>query len=134
MENLDLKKDFEKELIYKNETGKIIGICMEIHNNLRNGFREVVYKDAIEKEFIWNNISFEREKKFKMTYKGVALRHYYVADFIIDNKIILEIKAQRGAAENDYRQVINYLSVASCKVGLLINFGEPSLKFKRVVL
>lgn len=126
---------YEKnEFPLKEETGKIIGICMDVHKNLRTGFREVVYCDAIEEELKMKNITYEREKRFKVMYKGKALKHYFVSDFIINNNIVLEIKAQHGSVENHYRQVINYLAITNCRVGLIINFSNPSLEFKRIVL
>ena len=121
-------------LMYREETGKIIGICMEVHRVLGNGFKEMVYKEALENEFLWQDISFEREQPFTINYKGKQLSHYYVADFVINKNIILEIKAQQGVLESHYTQVINYLAVSKCPVGLLLNFGGPSLTFKRVAL
>jgi GxxExxY protein len=115
-------------------SGTIIGICMEVHRVLGHGFLEVIYKHAIEYELNQRQIKFEREKKFEIEYKGIILRNHYVADFVVDNNIILEVKAQQGIADEHYKQVINYLAASRKEVGLLINFGEPSLKFKRLVL
>jgi GxxExxY protein len=122
------------DLVYKDDIFEVDGICMEIHRILGKGFNEIVYKDAIEYELQSRGIEFEREKKFKIEYKKIILRHYYSADFIFKNKIILEIKAQQGAIEDHFKQTINYLAASKLKVGLIINFGEDSLKFKRVVL
>lgn len=119
---------------FQEESFQIIGLCMEVHRILGRGLSEVVYKDAIEHELKAKNIFFEREKKYEVEYKGTILPHYYFADFVIDRKIILEVKAQEGMLEDHYRQVINYLAVSKLKLGLLINFGENSLKFKRVIL
>ena len=116
------------------ETYEIIGLCMEVHKELGNGFRENIYKDAITHECLSRIIPFEREKKFEINYKGKILPHFYVADFVIHNNVLLEVKAQNGVLEEHYKQVINYLAVSKLKLGLLINFGEESLKFKRVVL
>jgi GxxExxY protein len=122
------------QLIYKEDAYKIIGICMEVHNELGKGFNEVVYGDALEIEFIDNNISYSRERKFNINYKGNLLPHKYKADFIIDDKIILEIKAISGLTLAHTKQTLNYLAVSSLKLGLLINFGEDSLKYKRIIL
>jgi GxxExxY protein len=111
-----------------------IACCFEVHNTLGNGFLENVYKDALSYELKQKNIVFEREKKYEINYKNVILPHFYFADFIIYNKIIVEIKAQRNIENTHYKQVINYLAVSKLKLGLLINFGEESLTFKRVVL
>jgi GxxExxY protein len=119
---------------FQEESFRIIGLCMEVHKILGKGLSEVVYKDAIEYELKSKKIIFERERKYEVEYKGTILPHYYFADFVIDGKIILEVKAQEGVLEEHYCQVINYLAVSKLKLGLLINFGEKSLKFKRVIL
>tara|TARA_R110002074_G_scaffold149488_2_gene302085 strand:- start:876 stop:1250 length:375 start_codon:yes stop_codon:yes gene_type:complete len=121
-------------LLYKEDTYKIIGICMEVHNQLGKGFSEVVYSDALEIEFIDNNIKYSKEKKFNISYKGNILPHKYRADFIINDSIVLEIKAIRCLTDSHVKQTLNYLAVSKLKIGLLINFGEDSLKYKRVIL
>jgi len=122
-------------LIYKEEAYKIIGVCMEVYNQLGKGFNEVVYADALEIEFMDNNIPYSREKKYGIVYKGNLLPHKYKADFIIDNKIVLELKAISCLTSAHIKQqTLNYLAVSKLKLGLLINFGEDSLIYKRVVL
>lgn len=121
-------------LIYKEEAYKIVGICMEVHNQLGKGFNEVVYADALEIELMDNNISYSREKKYGIVYKGNLLPHKYKADFIIDDKIVLELKAIDCLVSAHIKQTLNYLAVSKLKLGLLINFGEDSLKYKRIVL
>lgn len=123
-----------EKLLYKNETYKIIGLCMEVHSELGKGFSEVVYGDALEIEFIDNNICYSRESKFDISYKGNLLPHKYKADFIIEDKIILEIKAISNLTESHLKQTLNYLAVSKLKVGLLVNFGEDSLKYRRLIL
>lgn len=122
------------DIIYKEESYRIIGICMEIHRILGRGFLEIVYKDALEYELKKNNIPFEREKEFLIEYKDIILPHKYNADFIVYNKIILEIKSKKGIIEEHTKQTLNYLSVSNIKLGIIINFGEESLKYKRIVL
>ena len=119
---------------FQEESFKIIGLCMEVHKIPGKGLSEVVYKDAIEVELKSQGIQYEREKKYEIEYKGIVLPHYYFSDFVIDGEIILEVKAQEGVLEEHYCQVIDYLAVSKLKLGLLINFGENSLKFKRVIL
>ncbi len=75
------------------ETYRIIGICMEVHRNLGPGLLEIIYKDALEIELTDKNIPFEREKEFLIEYKGKILPHKFYADFIINEDIILEVKA-----------------------------------------
>jgi GxxExxY protein len=121
-------------LLYKEDTFKIIGISMEVHNQLGKGFSEVVYSDALEIEFIDNNIKYSKEQKFNISYKGNILPHKYKADFIINDTIVLEIKAIQCLTSSHVKQTLNYLAVSKLKIGLLINFGEDSLKYKRVIL
>lgn len=117
----------------KRETYRIIGACMEVHKLIGNGFLEVVYQEALEEELKLLGIPFEREKKYAITYKGKVLRHYYIADFVINGEIILETKAQIGIHEEGASQLINYLAASKLQVGLLVNFGEKSLRYKRFV-
>ncbi len=107
---------------------------MEVHKELGKGFSEIIYGDSLEIEFKKNNITYSREKRFSIKYKGETLPHYYIADFIIDNKIILEIKAIESLTSSHLKQTLNYLAAAKIKLGLLVNFGEDSLTYKRVVL
>jgi len=107
---------------------------MEVHNNLGKGFLEIVYKDALEFEFRNNNIPFEREKKYIVNYKDVILPHNFYADFVVFDKVILEIKGMAAIADEHLAQTLNYLKVSGCKLGLIVNFGQSSLQSKRVVL
>ncbi len=120
-------------LIYKDESYKIIGICMDVHNNLGPGFLEIVYKDALEYEFKKAGIPYEREKEYKVHYKGIILPHKFYADFVVFDKIILEVKAVSGIIDEFIAQSINYLRVSENKLALLVNFGEPSLYSKRII-
>ncbi|MEI7802517.1 MAG: GxxExxY protein [Bacteroidota bacterium] len=124
----------ENKFPLKVETYDIIGIAMEVHKILGRGFLEIVYKDALEYEFQQRKILYAREREYKVQYKDIILRHTYNADFVVFDKIILEVKAQNGIEEDHFRQSINYLAVSKCKVGLVLNFGEPSLVYKRVIL
>lgn len=121
-------------LIYKEEVYKIIGLCMEVHKTLGRGFNEIVYKDALEIEFNFNKIGFEREKPYDIIYKNTKLRRKYIADFVIMNKIILEAKAIESLESTHLKQTLNYLAVSQLKLGLLINFGSNSLEYKRIIL
>ena len=122
------------DLIFKDDVYEIVGICMEIHRILGKGFNEIVYKDAMEYEFKKGEINYEREKKFIIGYKDTVLAHPYKADFVYEDKIVLEVKAQQGLIDTHFKQTINYLAASKIKLGLIINFGEDSLKFKRVIL
>lgn len=122
------------ELLFTEYSYAIIGACMEVHNYLGPGFLEAVYKDAIEIEFINRRVYFEREKKYEVFYKGNKLMHYYVADFVVEEAVILEVKAAAAISPLFIAQTINYLKVSGNKLGLLINFGEAKLGVKRLVL
>ena len=121
-------------IIHKEESYQIIGICMEVHNNLGAGFSEIVYKDALELEFKNAKIEYSREKEYTVNYKGIILSHKFYADFVIFDKIILEVKGKNKIADEDIAQCINYLKVSGNNLALLVNFGEPKLNYKRIVL
>jgi GxxExxY protein len=122
-----------EDLLFKEECYTIIGLCMKIHTKLGRGFKEVVYKDALEIELVKNKISYEREKPFKIEYEGVVLKHRFDADFFVYHSIILEIKAAVQFHPDNFKQTLNYLKASQVKLGILINFGEDQLKFKRIV-
>jgi GxxExxY protein len=122
------------DLIYKDESYQIIGKCMEVHNNLGAGFLEIVYKDALELEFKKAGIPYAREKMYKVNYKGIILPHKFYADFVVFDKIILEVKGVSGIADEFVAQALNYLKVSGNKLALLVNFGELRLNYKRIVL
>ncbi|HBX52827.1 MAG: NADH:ubiquinone oxidoreductase [Bacteroidetes bacterium RIFOXYA12_FULL_35_11] len=123
-----------ESIIYKEEAYQIIGICMEVHRILGKGHSEVVYKDALEYEFQKNNIEYSREKQYKIKYKDILLPHYYNADFVVFDKIILEIKAIELLTDSHLKQTLNYLAASRLNLGLLVNFGQDSLIHKRVIL
>ena len=124
----------EEAFNYKEEAFKIIGCCMEVHRELGKGHDEVIYKDALEIEFKRHGIPFKREQEYKLSYKGVVLPHKYFADFVVMDKIILEAKAIECLTDSHVKQTLNYLAASKLKLGLLVNFGEDSLNYKRVVL
>lgn len=117
----------------KEETYKIIGACMEVHNTLGAGFLEIVYKDALELEFKKAGIFYEREKEYSVNYKGTILPHKFYADFVVFDQIILEVKGVKTIAEEHIAQTLNYLKVSGNEVGLLVNFGELKLNYKRLI-
>ena len=124
----------EDEIVYREESYLIIGICMEIHRVLGIGFSEIIYKDALEYELKEQKISYEREKEFRIKYKDYVLPRSFNADFIVFDKIILEIKSCKCIADEHVKQTLNYLAVTKLKLGLIINFGKISLKGKRILL
>jgi GxxExxY protein len=107
---------------------------MEIHNELGKGFSEAVYSDALEIELKPNGVPFQKEVKFDIIYKGEKLMHHYYADYLVDGKIILELKAVEKITSGHIKQTLNYLAASKMKLGLIVNFGEDSLAYKRVIL
>jgi GxxExxY protein len=122
------------DLLYRDETHRLIGFCMEIHRELGKGHDEVIYKDALVVELSRALIPFSREKKYEITYKGVLLPHHYRADFVIWDKLLFEAKAIEALTDSHVKQVLNYLAASRLRVGLLVNFGGDSLEWKRVIL
>lgn len=116
------------------ETERILGTAIRVHKKLGAGFLEIVYKDALEYEFSLCNILYQREKEYRIRYDSVILPHKFFADFVVFDKVILEVKSKEGGiAEEDYAQTLNYLRVSGCKVGLIVNFGKMKLDIRRVV-
>jgi len=106
---------------------------MEVHRELGMGFKEIVYKDALEMEFTSVDIPYHRERPYIITYKGKVLPRKYFADFVVFGSIILEVKASPVIVDPFVYQTTNYLKASGIKPGLIVNFGEKSLTYKRVV-
>jgi GxxExxY protein len=122
------------EFLFKQETYDIIGLCMEVHRILGGGFSEIVYKDAIVVEAQLRDFQIQREKKFDIRYKNEILPHNFFADFVFFGEIIVEIKAVDLQINNDHiAQTLNYLKASGCKVGLIVNFGQKSLEYRRII-
>jgi GxxExxY protein len=124
----------KEKYIFQEESYKIIGACLEVHKELGCGFLEAVYQEALEIEFKKRGIPYEREKELPINYKGVELKKKFYADFFCYDEIIVETKACGELIEEHISQVLNYLNTNNYKLGLLFNFGEKSLKYKRVIL
>jgi len=122
------------DLLYKDEVFKLVGHCIEIHDEIGKGQDEVLYKDAFTVELQHAQIPFARERKYEVTYKRVILPHHYFADFVVWDKILFEAKAVERLIEVHVKQVLNYLAASKLELGLLVNFGADSLEWKRVVL
>ena len=122
----------KNSLIYKNESYKVIGAAMEVHKQLGCGFLEAIYHEAFLIELAKQNIPFKSEVEISMVYKGITLNKKYVADIICFDKILIELKATSCLESCHEAQLINYLNITQYKLGLLINFGEESLRFKRI--
>ncbi len=123
----------QQELVFKEEAYKVVGACMAVHRELGCGFLEAVYAEAFEMELQAQGIPYKREVPITIEYKGKPLKKSYLADFICFDKIIIELKAINQLESVHESQVLNYLKATGLKLGLLVNFGEQSLKYKRIV-
>jgi len=115
------------------QTGAIIGAAMEVHKILGHGFLEAVYVEALADEFLARHIPFRHEVQVPVFFKGKQLKTAYRADFICYEEIVVEAKALSTLTTGDEAQLINYLKATTLKRGLLMNFGTPSLQYKRRV-
>lgn len=122
----------EKNYKYSLETGKIIGLSMEVHKELGNGFQEVIYQRALEIEFARNNIPFKREFEMPIKYKNEQIGTRRV-DFLLYDKISVELKALTKLEPVHFAQAINYLEACNLEIGLFLNFGFASLEIKRLL-
>ena len=120
------------EIVYKELSYAIVGAAMEVHRILGSGFLEAVYQAALAHELTLRGIHFEQFKRLPVTYKGVSVGAY-VADFVIEGKIILEIKGVSALHSAHEAQAINYLTATGLRLAILINFGAKSLQYKRLV-
>ena len=120
-------------LLYPEECYKINGALYEVHKVLGPGLLEKVYQEALEKELKLQGIPFEREKNFTIMYKGEALEQKYIADFVIYDKIVVELKAVDELLPVHTAQVINYLAITGYKLGLLVNFNAERIHPERIV-
>ncbi|MBN1591701.1 MAG: GxxExxY protein [Candidatus Coatesbacteria bacterium] len=114
-------------------TYAIIGAAMEVHRELGSGFLEAVYQEALAMEFESCGIPFEREANLPIHYKGRQLGAKYKADFICFGEVIVELKALEGIIGQHEAQVLNSLKASGLSVGLVLNFGQHSLQYRRLV-
>ena len=122
----------DNDILYRDESYKIIGAAMEVHKVIGCGFTEPIYQEALEREFDLRGIPYEREKNFRVTYKGLLLDKEFRPDFVCYDEIIVELKAVTDFTDEHYAQIYNYLKASGMSLGLLINFGKKSLEHKRI--
>lgn len=125
--------DLDNKILYQEESFKIIGACMKVHRSLGAGFLEAVYEEALEKEFLIQDIPFKRQLKLELYYDKEKLNKFYRADFVCYDAIVLEIKAVSQIPDIFYAQLKNYLKCTNMELGMLINFGTLSLTYKRII-
>ena len=125
---------YSNNVIFPQESYNIIGAAMKVHSALGCGFTEKVYQDALAVEFSISSIPFQREVELHVVYNDVELPTTFIPDFICYDKIIVELKAVRELDDMHRSQAYNYAKVSGYQLALLINFGEPSLKYERLVV
>lgn len=122
----------DQKLIYADLTYKVRGCIFRVYNTLGFGHKELVYQKALEQEFATNLIPYKREVNLNVKYQNQTIGNYR-PDFVIDNKIILELKAVEFMPKTFEQQLLHYLKSTDFQLGLLINFGSPKLYIKRLV-
>jgi len=122
----------ENGVIYKELSYQIVGALFDVHNEIGDGHRELVYQKAIAKAFSEREIEFKREVHCSVEYKNEKVGSYYL-DFLVDNKIILEIKKDYRFKTFDYKQLKNYLNVMNLELGMMVAFSPQGVKFERVL-
>ena len=122
----------EKDYKYSDITRRIIGAAMKVHSTLGNGFQEVIYQRALAIEMAKQGLSFQRELEMQIYYDGQEIGTRRV-DFLVEDKVMVELKALTVLEDVHLAQAINYLEAYNLEVGLMLNFGAKSLEFKRVV-
>lgn len=127
------KKKIMPEILYKNESYKIMGACFEVYKNKGCGFSEPVYQECLSIEFEMAGIPFISQPAFEMEYKGRKLKEFVKPDFLCYGKIILEVKALDNLLDISRAQVLNYLNATGFDLGILVNFGHfPKLEYDRL--
>jgi len=121
------------EIICKEESYRIIGSCLTVFKKLGSGFLESVYQEALEIQFKQDKIPFEKEKRLHIKFDDIQLDKFFIADYVCFDSIIVELKATPFIHNNDIDQVLNYLRTTDMRLGILVNFGEKSLTYKRIL-
>lgn len=122
------------EILYKEESYRIMGACFEVYSDKGNGFLEDVYQECLGIEFEERKIPYEEKPELELAYKGRKLRKRYEPDFVCFDKIVVELKAVKALADEHRAQLFNYLKATRIKLGLLVNFGgHPKLEYERII-
>ena len=123
------------EIVFKEESFRIMGACFEVYNEMGHGFLEAVYQKCLCLEFADHRIRFASQVELDLRYKQKPLSQKYIPDFICFNSIIVELKSVRELSNAHRAQVRHYLRATGYKLGLLVNFGNhPKLQYERIVL
>ena len=123
------------EILYKEESYRVMGACFEVYKEKGCGFLEAVYQECLELELGWQGIPFRPQAELKLAYKGHPLKQVYYPDFICFDKIIVEIKAVSALVDENRAQLHNYPKATGYRLGLLVNFGHyPKAEYERIIL
>jgi len=120
------------DIIYEELSFQVMSAVFEVHNVLGPGFLEKVYENALVKEFALRGIAVETQKEINVSYKGESIGCYY-ADILVEGKVIIELKAVELLTRLHEAQLLNYLKATGIKLGYLINMGNKSVEYKRLV-
>ena len=123
----------EKDFLYKDLTADIIDSAFAVHNTLGCGLLEKVYENSLAWDLKLKDREAEQQKKFKVIYRKKEVG-IYLADLVIDSKVIVEVKCVDTVSDVHRAQLLNYLRISSLKVGLILNFSKPKLEYERLVL
>ncbi len=123
----------ETDLLHNELTREIIGSAMEVHKTLGCGFLESVYEEALAIELDIRKVPYERQKGIDVVYKGLVAKQF-ICDLLVGEKVMVELKALKSISNVEEAQILNYMKATGLEIGLLINFGEQSLKYKRFIL
>lgn len=126
------RKDQENQILFPELSYKIMEIAFEIHNQLGPGFTEDIYERAFQYELDFRKISYRKQQPIQINYKGVELGIYRL-DLLVENLIIVELKAVAALLPLHKQQVLSYLKATSCRLGILINFGSLKVEAQRIV-
>ena len=122
-------------LLFKDEVYAVVGCALTVYNELKAGYLEAVYQEALEKVMRKEGVQFESQKPVVIYFQGEPLEKKYFADLVVENKILIELKSKKRLERDDEAQLLNYLRGTQMKVGLLINFGNPRrLEWRRYIL
>jgi len=124
----------DKQIVFKEESYKIMGACFEVYKVMGCGFLEAVYQECLEMEFSALCVPFKPQAELRLSYKGRTLKQIYVPDFICFDQLIVELKAVSEVNDAHRAQLHNYLKATGFKLGLLVNFGHyPQVEYERIV-
>lgn len=125
--------DTDSRVLHEDLTKDIIGAAFDVHNALGCGLLEKVYENALAWELALRKRAVTAQEEFRVSYKGKEMGVYY-ADLVVDDKVVVEVKSVSDLGDVHRAQILNYLRISGIRVGLLLNFARPKLKFERFVV